>query len=369
MAAKLSITTGYKAFSSTLSFLFDVPLSIILLLLASPLMFIIAIAVKMTDGGQIFYRGARLGKDKKIFTMYKFRTLVPDAERIIGAELLTSQQDIVTRVGRCLRDTRLDELPQLFNILKRDMTFMGPRPERVAIYERFCQCIRGYDMRFTVKPGLIGYSQLFTPHSTPKRMRTLIDNMYIQKKQNIFVDHVLVIYTAYMALKHLFTKVVFRVAHDLSMRLIGRGGNKRFHERIYLEDARVSYGHKGRLTQVNTLVDNKDNAPQMNDKQMNVYFGINGNGQFTGEGLLINVNEDAFLMYADKQVEDADYFKLQVLAKNKKKTAYCDGVMYKEYASGNQRYQYAYVFNYTPVSPLNAYMIHQYFLHQSVAEV
>ncbi|MBF0457461.1 MAG: sugar transferase [Nitrospirae bacterium] len=367
MAAKRRLTTGYQAISGTVSFLFDVPLAIILLILASPLMLIIAIAVKLTDGGPVFYRGDRLGKDKKIFTMYKFRTLIPDAERIIGAELLTSQHNIVTKVGRCLRETRLDELPQLYNILKRDMTFMGPRPERVAIYKKFCQGIRGYDMRFTVPPGLIGYSQLFTPHSTPKRMRTLIDNMYIHRKQNIFVDHILVVYTAYLALKHVPTKVVFRASHDLAMRLIGRGGNKRFHERVHHQDARAYYGHKNHLTQVNTLVNNKDNAAHMNDRQMKVYFG--SDGQFAGEGLLINVNEDAFLMFTDKQVKDADYFKLEIVAKNKKKTAYCDGVIYKEYASGNNDYQYAYVYNYTPASPLNSYIIHQYFLHKSVAEV
>ncbi|MCG6550686.1 MAG: sugar transferase [Candidatus Magnetominusculus sp. LBB02] len=333
--ARLNVTTGYKALSNTISVFFDVTLSALLLLLAAPFFVVISIAIKITDGGPIFYRGERLGKDKKIYMMYKFRSLVPDAERILGAELLSSQRDVITKVGRALRETRLDELPQLYNILRGDMTFIGPRPERAAIYEKFCKTIKGYDKRFEIKPGLIGYSQLFTPHSTPKRMRTLIDNMYIQKRQNILVDYVLVFYTAYLALKHALNKVILFAWKDLILRLFGRGGNKRYLVRIELQGARAYYG---------------------------------ANGQFDKEGLLINVNEDAFLMYTNKPMEGEVNFRLEIFDK-KKKTAFCTGTIYKTYASGNKDYEYAYVINYTPTSPMNSYMIHQYFLHKSVAEI
>lgn len=244
MAIKLHITTGYKTFSNTLSVIFDITLSSLLLLLACPFFVVISFIIKMTDGGPVFYRGERLGKNKKIYMMYKFRSLVPDAERIIGAELLMSQRDIITKVGKLLRETRLDELPQLYNILRGDMTFIGPRPERMAIYEKFCKNIKGYDRRFEVKPGLVGYSQLFTPHSTPKRMRTLIDNLYIAKRHNILVDYVLVFYTAYLSLKHVVSKVLLFMWKDLFLRMVGRGGNKRYLVRVYLEDAKVYYGHK-----------------------------------------------------------------------------------------------------------------------------
>ncbi|MBF0457460.1 MAG: sugar transferase [Nitrospirae bacterium] len=365
MAIKIRVSTGYMSFSNTLSVIFDVTLSSLLLLLACPFFIVISIIIKMTDGGPVFYRGERLGKNKKIYIMYKFRSLVPDAERIIGAELLSSQRDIITKVGKLLRETRLDELPQLYNILRGDMTFIGPRPERMAIYEKFCKNIKGYDRRFEVKPGLVGYSQLFTPHSTPKRMRTLIDNLYIAKRHNILVDYVLVFYTAYLSLKHVVSKVLLFMWKDLVLRMVGRGGNKRYLVRVYLEDARVYYGHKAESAQEDTLENKK--YPNYDDLAKKVYFG--SNGQLTGEGVLINVNEDAFLMHISKRLKGEDFFKLEILNKNKKKIAFCEGTVYKEYPSGNKDYEYAYVINYTPVSPLNSYMIHQYFLHKSVAEI
>lgn len=119
---------------------------------------------------------------------------------------------------------------------------------------------------------------------------------------------------------------------------------------------------------MDTLENNTDGARQtIDDPPKKVYFGANG--QLTGEGLLINVNEEAFLMHADKKLKGENYFKLEILTKNKKKIAFCEGTIYKEYPSGNKEYEYAYVFNYSPLSPLNSYMIHQYFLHKSVAEI
>lgn len=115
--------------------------------------------------------------------MYKFRTLQPDAQKIIGATLVTERTKLVTPIGNFLRETRLDELPQLINVLKGEMNLIGPRPERPEIYEHFCKKIPGYDQRFKVKPGVIGFSQLFTPHSTPKRLRSLIDRRYLNKNR------------------------------------------------------------------------------------------------------------------------------------------------------------------------------------------
>ncbi|MBF0552997.1 MAG: sugar transferase [Nitrospirae bacterium] len=366
----INITTGYKAFSHTLSLVFDITLSVLLLVLAAPFFLVISIAIKMTDGGPIFYRGERLGKNKEIYTMYKFRSLVPDAERLIGAELLTSQRDIVTKVGRFLRETRLDELPQLFNILKGNMTFIGPRPERAAIYEKFCKDIKGYDRRFIVKPGLIGYSQLFTPHNTSKRLRTLVDNMYIAKRQNILVDYVLIFYTAYLSVKYAVLKIVPIIWRKVVLRALGRATeDHRYLDRVYLEHGKVYYGHKGHLTQDDQSADGKEAAMAAVDKQIKrVYFG--NNGQLTLEGMLVNINEDAFLMYTDnKMSRDEPYFyKLEIFSK-KKKTALCDGVIFKEYPSGDKLLKHAYVINFTPASPLNAYTIHQYFLQKSVAQI
>ncbi|KWT82980.1 sugar transferase [Candidatus Magnetominusculus xianensis] len=338
MAVKFNVTTGYKAFSTTLSFVFDITLSSLLLVMAAPFFIVISIAIKVTDGGPVFYRGERMGRFKIPYTMYKFRSLVPDAERIIGAELLTSQRDIVTKVGRFLRETRLDELPQLYNILNGTMTFIGPRPERAAIYEKFCKDIKGYDKRFLVKPGLIGYSQLFTPHNTSKRLRTLVDNMYIAKRQNVLVDYILVFYTAYLSVKYTVVKIIPIIWRKLLLHALGKSTeDKRYLERVYLDNGKVFYGT---------------------------------NEQFTEEGVLVNINEDAFLMYTDKHVshDEAYSYKLEIFSK-KKKTAFCGGVIFKEYDSGDKDFKHAYVINYKPASPLNAYMIHQYFLQKSVAQI
>lgn len=144
---------------------------------------IIPLLIKLTGPGPVFYRGVRLGLNKRPYVMYKFRTLHPDAQQIIGASLVTERHKLVTPIGDFLRETRLDELPQLINVLKGDMNLVGPRPERPEIYEYICKSIPGYDKRFEVRPGVIGYAQLFTPHNSPKRLRSMIDRNYHTRKR------------------------------------------------------------------------------------------------------------------------------------------------------------------------------------------
>ena len=151
-------------------------LALLLLLLSAPLLLVLATFILLADGWPAFYRGTRLGYRRRLFTMYKLRTLQRDAEQVLGAELLDHAHGLVLRGGTFLRDTRLDELPQLWNVLRGDMAFLGPRPERPEVYRKQCAAIPGYARRFDVRPGLIGTSQLFTPHGTAKRYRTLIDN-------------------------------------------------------------------------------------------------------------------------------------------------------------------------------------------------
>lgn len=363
----INVTTGYRNISDKLSLAFDITLSALLLILAAPFFVVISIAIKLTDGGPVFYHGDRLGKNKETYQMYKFRSLVPDAERIIGAELLTSQRDIVTKVGRFLRETRLDELPQLFNILRGEMTFIGPRPERAAIYEKFCKDIKGYDKRFQVKPGLIGYSQLFTPHNTSKRLRTLVDNMYIAKRQNFLVDYVLIFYTAYLSVKYAVEKIIPIIWRKVVLRSLGqKADDKRYLDRITLENGKVYYCPKGQVADIEKL--RQIETAATDDRMKILYFGSHEN--MTNEGMLVNINEDAFLMYTETQLKSGEtyFYKLELFSK-KKKTAFCDGVVFKDYPSGDETLKYAYVINYTPSSPLNAYMIHQYFLQKSVAQI
>ena len=181
------IITNLAKKQSTLADLFHRALTalitLFLLTATIPFFLLIPLLIKLSGSGPIFYRGARLGLNKHPFIMYKFRTLQPDAQQIIGASLVTEKNKLVTPIGGFLRETRLDELPQLINVLKGDMNLIGPRPERPEIYEHICKNIPGYDKRFGVKPGVMGYAQLFTPHSSPKRLRSMIDRLYLTRKR------------------------------------------------------------------------------------------------------------------------------------------------------------------------------------------
>ena len=179
---------SYQVSDFWTSLLFNVPAAAMLLIVTLPFFIIMPLIILILDGRPIFYRGERLGRDKKPFIMYKFRTLKTDAERRVGGQVLSSSDRLETRTGKLLRETRLDELPQLINVVRGDMALVGPRPERRAVYESQCKDIPGYDNRFVVKPDIIGYSQLSTPHSAPKRARALLGNYYVRRKQKWFVD-------------------------------------------------------------------------------------------------------------------------------------------------------------------------------------
>jgi lipopolysaccharide/colanic/teichoic acid biosynthesis glycosyltransferase len=135
--------------------------------------------------GPFLYQGTRLGKGKIPFKLYKIRSLVNGAEKTIGARLHSSNADHELWYGRFIRNTRIDEMPQLFNILRGDMDFVGPRPDRPIMYETELRFLKGYDKRFTVRPGLTGYSQFYTPHNTPKRLRVQIDNYFIRRNHTL----------------------------------------------------------------------------------------------------------------------------------------------------------------------------------------
>jgi lipopolysaccharide/colanic/teichoic acid biosynthesis glycosyltransferase len=131
---------------------------------ASPLMLAIAVAIRATSGKPVLYRGARVGRAGVVYTMYKFRTLRPDAETrlgpYLGPTLSRLTEDEVTAVGRFLRLSQLDELPQLWNVLRGDMSIVGPRPIRPAFFEELCAQIPQYWQRLVVRPGMTGFAQI-----------------------------------------------------------------------------------------------------------------------------------------------------------------------------------------------------------------
>ncbi|MFN7950257.1 MAG: sugar transferase [bacterium] len=167
------------------------------------------------DRGQFIYKGRRLGKGKRIFTIYKIRTLSRNAERELGANLHVPNGKLESAFGRFLRATRLDELPQLVNIIRGDMDFVGPRPVRPEAYERYRQMIPNYDRTFLVRPGLTGYSQFFTPHSTPKQIRSRIDYRFLTRGSSPFRDVGFIFTTALTVLRNTLRETFNAAADEL----------------------------------------------------------------------------------------------------------------------------------------------------------
>lgn len=160
--------------------LLDLLLAVPLLLLTSWLMLLIALLIKLTDGGPVFYKQTRLTRNNKEFQIYKFRSMVVDAERDGVARLAGKNDERVTGVGRFLRATRMDELPQLFNILRGDMSFVGPRPERPEIAEQYSKDMPEFHFRTRVKAGLTGYAQVYGKYNTTPYDKLKLDLYYIE---------------------------------------------------------------------------------------------------------------------------------------------------------------------------------------------
>jgi exopolysaccharide biosynthesis polyprenyl glycosylphosphotransferase len=166
---------------------FDIFFSLFLLILLSPFMFLIALLIKLTSKGPVIYKQERVGQGEKNFWLYKFRTMIEDAEKETGPVLATEDDPRITPIGKFLRRYRLDELPQLVNILKGEMSFVGPRPERPYFVKQFKESIPGYAERFKVKPGVTGLAQVTAGYATTPRNKLKYDLIYIYN-QSLFLD-------------------------------------------------------------------------------------------------------------------------------------------------------------------------------------
>ena len=159
---------------------FDIVASLMGVALLSPVMLVIAVMIKIEDRGPILYRQTRLTKDGRVFQILKFRSMGVNAEQAGIARLSTGDKDSrVTRVGRFIRKCRADELPQLWNILKGDMSFVGPRPERPEIAKKYAQTYPDFCLRLQVKAGLTGYAQVYGKYNSDPYEKMEFDLMYI----------------------------------------------------------------------------------------------------------------------------------------------------------------------------------------------
>lgn len=176
----LSRNTGLTIEQRTVKRAVDCLLSVAALILALPFMALVAICIKAEDGGSIFYRQKRLTLNGEEFYVYKFRSMREDAEKDGVARLAGENDDRITRVGHVIRAIRFDELPQLFNILKGDMSIVGPRPERPEIAAKYEKIIPEFSYRLKVKAGLTGYAQVYGKYNTTAYDKLKLDLMYIQ---------------------------------------------------------------------------------------------------------------------------------------------------------------------------------------------
>lgn len=178
----------------------DIILCLIASIIAMPVMLIIALAIKLEDGGPVFYKQKRATINGNEFDMLKFRSMIPNAEKEGESIPCVENDPRVTKVGKIIRPVRLDELPQLLNILKGDMSFVGPRPERLEHIEAYSKEIPEFAFRLKVKGGLTGYAQIYGKYNTSPYDKLRLDLMYIEK-YSLMLDLKLILMTIRVMLK------------------------------------------------------------------------------------------------------------------------------------------------------------------------
>lgn len=172
----------------------DIVCSLLLLIIASPIMLIAAILIKAYDGGPVLYKQIRCTKDQREFAIMKFRSMRTDAEKDGVARLAQKNDDRITPIGKVIRKCRVDELPQLINILKGDMSFIGPRPERPSIIAQYVEVMPEFTYRMKVKAGLAGFAQVYGKYNTSPYDKLKLDLTYIEN-YSIWLDIKLMLLT------------------------------------------------------------------------------------------------------------------------------------------------------------------------------
>ena len=180
--------------------LIDILVSSVALLLFLPLIIVIIILIRMESKGPVLFEQERVGEDGRIFLLYKFRSMAKDAEKYTGPVMAKSDDKRITKLGRILRKTRFDEIPQLVNVLKGDMSLVGPRPERPFFVERFKREIPGYVQRLQVRPGVTGLAQVHSTYDISPRSKLRYDLLYV-RKHSLFLDLEIILRTIWVILR------------------------------------------------------------------------------------------------------------------------------------------------------------------------
>ena len=191
---------SHPFYSHVVKRIIDFLFALILLIPGCIIMLPLAIWVKLDSPGPVLYKAVRGGYHNQPFYIYKFRSMIVDAEKN-GAQFSTKNDSRITKVGKFIRATRLDELPQLLNILKGDMSIVGPRPERQTYIDEFCEETPEFIYRLKVKAGLTGYAQIYGKYNTTPLDKLKLDLMYIES-YSVLLDIRLI----FLTLKIMFTK-------------------------------------------------------------------------------------------------------------------------------------------------------------------
>ncbi len=188
--------------SKTVKRLTGLMLASFMLLVLSPFMLLVALAIKLDSRGPVIFSQERVGENSKIFILHKFRSMKTDAEKESGPVWATEEDPRITRVGRIIRKLRIDELPQLWNVFKGEMSFVGPRPERFFFVEKLTPKIPYYHERFSVKPGLTGWAQIKYPYGASEKdaLEKLKYDLYYVKNMSMVMDLLVILHTVKIVL-------------------------------------------------------------------------------------------------------------------------------------------------------------------------
>jgi lipopolysaccharide/colanic/teichoic acid biosynthesis glycosyltransferase len=170
--------------------------ALILLILFSPIFLFVIIGIKLTMPGKVFFKQLRVGKNNKLFHVYKFRSMIENAEKETGHTLSWNGDPRVTKFGQFLRKSHFDELPQLINVLMGDMYFIGPRPERPEFTQVYDNEIIGYSKRHSVKPGITGLAQIACVYDATAATKLKFDMMYIASRDSLILNFLIAFHTA-----------------------------------------------------------------------------------------------------------------------------------------------------------------------------
>lgn len=170
-------------------------LAFFLFIFLIPLFIGVSLLIRVTMGSGVLFSQTRVGKDGLLFSIYKFRTMIIDAEIATGAVLSSKNDPRVTYLGRILRASHIDELPQLINVLKGEMSFVGPRPERPEFVNQFQHEIENYHSRHIIRPGITGLAQICLPYDATAKEKLQFDQFYITHRHSVLLNVMISCYT------------------------------------------------------------------------------------------------------------------------------------------------------------------------------